>query len=336
MGDKGELNLLIDMIGDDSAGKWFAVVNIFAASRKAGYKWKTTKQLLEKEGVKYEYECTGSAGNAAYLTMEACRKGFRRILAVGGDGTIHDVFNAIMSFVYSSGLDASDFTLGVIPMGSGNDWIKTLGISTKLSSAVSSIAAGRTSRHDIVRLSILDSSKLPEESAISVSYMVNVGGIGIDANVCDIVNHKKKRGEGGKILYIKALIESIRKRRVSPVRVVADGRNIFKGDFLSIAFGVGKYSGGGMRQTPEAVVDDGLVDLTIVPDVPLGRIAAKIFKLFDGTFLTIPELVHTKSKSILVCPESDVCPLIEVDGEIVGKAPLRVDVLSGFFNVIVP
>ena len=119
-------------------------------------------------------------------------------------------------------------------------------------------------------------------------------------------------------------------------RVVCDGETVFEGAYLSMAFGVGKYSGGGMRQTPDAVLDDGLLDLTIIPDLPLMRIAREAPRLFTGSFLKVPELVVARGRSISVMPlDGSSAEPAEVDGEVIGKIPVRFDVLDSRINIVV-
>ena len=90
-----------------------------------------------------------------------------------------------------------------------------------------------------------------------------------------------------------------------------------------------------MRQTPAAVLDDGLLDMTIIPDLPLIRIAREVPRLFTGSFLKVPELVVSKSRTITVYPYgSAVSEPVEVDGEVVGKAPARFEVLDSQVNII--
>ena len=319
------------MHNSDPTEKIYTIVNVYAASKKAGKRWRQAKRLLEDRGVDCQYVLTGNLGTAASLALEACALGYRKFLAVGGDGTAHDVQNGLVSYSQKHGQEAplSDFTLGVIPMGSGNDWIKSLGIRQSVRDAVNVIASGRTVGQDVVRLSC----RSLDSEGESVTYMANVGGVGIDANVCEIVNNRKKHGEGGKILYVKALVKSIRDRKPSPLKVFSDGTEVYCGDYLSIAFGVGKYSGGGMRQTPEAVINDGLLDMTVIPDIPIMRIAREVYKLFTGSFLTIPEVIATKSRSVRITHEEGYSSLIEVDGEIVGRTPMRAEVLEGSINV---
>ena len=117
--------------------------------------------------------------------------------------------------------------------------------------------------------------------------------------------------------------------------MICDDRIVFDGAYFSMAFGVGKYSGGGMRQTPEAVLDDGLLDMTIIPELPMRRIAREAPRLFTDTFLKVPELVTSKSKTITICPYgSDELEPIEIDGEVVGRGDVRFEVLDGQINIM--
>ena len=317
--------------------KWLAVVNVFAASKKAGSVWKMAAACLEEAGVSYKAEFTGGKYNAAELSRKAAERGYRKFIAVGGDGTIHDVLNGIAEYALNdSEVSLSDFTLSVIPVGSGNDWVKSVGVSTNIKQAVAYIAAGETGVQDVVKVSVLDSSDLSAEP-LSVSYMSNVGGVGLDARVCEIVNRKKEQGKRGKKLYVSALLYCIRHRVPIRAKVVCDGRQVFSGRYLSMAFGIGKYSGGGMRQTPAALIDDGLLDITIIPDIPIWTIAKEAYKLFTGNFLTIKEVIPATCREVYILPESEAdAEPAEVDGEVVGRAPVKMEVLQQQINIIKP
>ena len=317
--------------------KWLAVVNVFAASKKAGSVWKKAASCLEDAGVAYKAEFTGGKYNATELSRKAAERGYRKFIAVGGDGTIHDVLNGIAEYAQNSTeVTLSDFTLAVLPVGSGNDWVKSVGVSRDIQQAVSCIAAGITGRQDVAKVSMLDASDLNAET-LSVSYMSNVGGVGLDARVCEIVNRKKERGKRGKKLYVTALLYCIRHRVPIRAKVVCDGVEVFSGKYLSIAFGIGKYSGGGMRQTPDAVMDDGMLDVTVIPDIPIWKIAKEVPKLFTGKFNTVDVLTLAKCREVYVLPEGEAdAEPVEVDGEVVGRAPVRMEILDQQINVIKP
>lgn len=316
------------MNNPDKKDIWLVVVNVFAASKKAGSVWKKAAVMLEEAGVAYRAMFTGGADNAVAISRKACAMGYRKFMAVGGDGTVHDVLNGIAGYVYSqetAEARLSDFTLGVLPVGSGNDWVKSTGVPRDIRSAVQVLAEGKTICQDTVKVSVAD----------TISYMANIGGIGLDARVCEIVNRKKEQGYRGKQLYVTALLYCIRHRVPVRARIICDGNEIFSGRYLSIAFGVGKYSGGGMRQTPLAELGDGLLDVTVIPDIPLWTIAKEILKLFTGTFHTVDVLTIAQCREVVIIPEcqADAEP-VEVDGEVVGRGASRMEVLPDQINVI--
>lgn len=314
-------------------GKWLVIVNVFAASRKAGSIWKKAAALMEAEGISYEVKYTGGRYNATELAHKACEAGFRRFVAVGGDGTVHDVMNGIAGYADVNGLRLSDFTIAVIPLGSGNDWVKSFGISKNMKAAVGLLKDAHTVRQDVVKVSLQD----PAGNDTDVRYMANVAGIGLDARVCEIVNRKKEQGYRGKKLYVSALLYCIRHRVPVSAKVICDGKVVFEGKYLSMAFGTGRYSGGGMRQTPLAVPDDGLIDVTIIPELPMSVIARKVIRLFTGTFHKVTQLTQARCSEVVVLPysQADKEPL-EVDGEVIGRVPARFVVLEDQINVVVP
>jgi diacylglycerol kinase family enzyme len=287
--------------------------------------------MLKYKGISYECRYTGDSGNACRIAQDASRDGYRKFVAVGGDGTVHDVLNGIMAFVDSPEhtVRLEDFYLSVLPMGSGNDWVKSLGIPKDVKGIVELMADGSFGKQDVVKVSILDEVG----DTKSVSYMANVGGVGIDADVCRIVNVNKKMGMKGKILYVKALIQCLMNRVPVVARVVCDGVEVFNGKYYSIAFGVGQYSGGGMRQTAGAVIDDGYLDMTLIPELGALKIAKEAPKLFTGSFTKIKELIVCRSKSIVVIPEGGY-PHVEVDGEVIGTAPVCLEIMGPQINVL--
>lgn len=320
---------------------WFAVINVYAASEKATKKWNKAEAYMKVKGLEYHGSRTGKAGNAMEITFDACMAGYRKFVAVGGDGTVHDVLNGIAAYVdwtadMGKKVSFADFTLGAIPVGSGNDWIKSTGIPNDVCGAVDALYDAVVKPQDVVRTSILDFDALPAEREISSAYMVNVAGVGIDARVCGMVNAKKKQGKRGRILYVTSLFRAISERVPAYAKVICDGETVFDGAFFSMAFGVGKYSGGGMSQTPAAVLDDGLLDMTIIPEIPMRRIVREAPRLFTETFLCVPELTVAKAASIMVIPYEMACSEpVEVDGEVIGKAPVKFAVLDEQINIVV-
>ncbi len=322
---------------------WYAVVNPNAGSGKTVTEWPKAETALKEARVEYEYRTTWSCGAATEITVKACEEGYRRFLAVGGDGTVHEVLEGIVRFIGMSEVAAafepartapslSDFTLAVVPVGSGNDWIRTLGAPRDSRALVELLKKESFGKQDVFRITGCDR----ETSTDVVSCMANIGGVGFDANVCRQVNFEKNSGKSGKILYLKVLISNVLHCRPFRCRVVADGKTVFEGSALSIAMGIGKYSGGGMMQVPDAVMDDGLLDVTVIPVLSILKIIRAVPTLFSGKVLSAnPELTSVRCSSLSIEPLAGPGVLVEVDGEVIGSTPISVTRLPGQLNVLV-
>ena len=321
---------------------WYAVVNPNAGSGKTVSEWPRASKILSDNRIDFEYKTTWKMGAAVEITMKACAEGYRKFLAVGGDGTVHEVLEGIAKYVQISAVAKTldkesqkvaldDFTLAVMPIGSGNDWIKTLEIPKDFNKVAELMKRESTGRQDVFCLNLRDNNT----SRNLESFMANVGGVGFDANVCKKVNFEKNTGKSGKVLYLKALISNILNFKTFDCVVEADGKEIFRGTTMSIALGAGKYSGGGMLQVPDAVLDDGLLDITIIPLMPLHRIIRAVPGLFTGKLLKDnPELISAKCSSLSIKPLSSPAPLVEVDGEVVGNLPVSIERLDGQLRVL--
>lgn len=321
---------------------WYAVVNPNAGSGKTVSEWPKASKTLSDNRIDFEYKTTWKMGAAVEITMKACAEGYRKFLAVGGDGTVHEILEGIAKYVQISAVAKTldnesqkvaldDFTLAVMPIGSGNDWIKTLEIPKDFNKVAELMKTESTGRQDVFCLSLRDDNT----SRNLESFMANVGGVGFDANVCKKVNFEKNTGKSGKVLYLKALISNILNFKTFDCVVDADGKEIFRGTTMSIALGAGKYSGGGMLQVPDAVLDDGLLDITIIPLMPLHRIIRAVPGLFTGKLLKDnPELISAKCSSLSIKPLSSPAPLVEVDGEVVGNLPVSIERLDGQLRVL--
>lgn len=332
---------------------WLAVVNLHAGSGKTVSVWRTAEKILGELNVNYDNKYTDCKYHATEISYNAAVSGCRKFIAVGGDGTIHEVMEGIMRFVDEAGIfgrDAklSDFYVAVIPIGSGNDWIKTHNISHNIREIVQLIKDNSFVGQDIVKVGVL---QMPQSAAhqpfnesevksvlsvvpLKYSWMVNIGGVGFDARICERVNVQKSMGKRGKLLYVNSLIYNLMRHKSSPMSIWCDGERIYEGDCYTIALGIGTYSGGGMRQTPYAVYDDGLLDYMVVPAYLVPKLVLDAPKLFTDKFLTSKGLIFGRGKVITVVPLDDNPEIVEVDGEILGKVPVRFEVLSDQINVL--
>lgn len=320
----------------DANKTWFAIVNPNAGSGKTMSEWNEAERLLFARGIKYVFAAPISLSDSYEKIKEACAEGYRRFIAVGGDGTVHNVLKAIVTFIEESNaagsqVSLSDFTLTVLPIGSGNDWLRSHNIPRNHEKIVDLIAEERFGRQDVIRADILDR----EGNVTNTAYMANIGGYAFDAGVCSQVNFQKSRGVTGKMLYLKAVIYQAYRLKPSPTQVICDGKEFYNGLVFTMSIGNGMYSGGGLCQTPSAVMDDGIMDVMMAPKFPIYKLFLNINKLLRKDLEKVPFLRFTKAKDIKILPGSEKRgELVEIDGEVIGRAPLHLQVLPGQINVL--
>lgn len=298
--------------------EYYFIVNPRAGSGKTMSRWLPAEKRLQTLGVPFVTAMTDHKRHAMELAKNAARLGFRKIIAVGGDGSLHEVYNGICTWCSANGVPVEDFYLAVVPIGSGNDWIKTLGIPNDVDEALDAILLGEETEMDVIRM---------KNAAGKVLYMANVGGTGFDSHVCSIVNREKESGRRSRFIYLAALYNTVRNLRRINISCVADGEHVFSGECYSVAFGNGRYSGGGMRQVPSARIDDGLLDYMIVPKIPVRHILREVPRLFNGTLDKSQYVISGRCRSFSMMPmDRDSADIVELDGELVGNMPVSFEV----------
>lgn len=272
--------------------EYFFIVNTVAGRGKTGKKLNLLMSELNRRKLNYEIEITKYPLHAIELASSAIKKGFRNIIAVGGDGTINEVVNGIIN----SGKQ-NKVKLGIIPEGGGNDFAKNFKIGNKIKEDIEIILRGTTRCIDV--------------GSIENKYFINALGIGFDASVAQYaagINYLN-----GLPRYFLALIKAALKLKNHHLFLKVNGRLLDLSTLL-VSVGNGLSTGGGFLLTPEAKVDDGKFDVCIIKAVTLGRIPKILTKVLKASHQSLPEVEIIQTDKIEIC--SDKVVPIYYDGEL--------------------
>jgi YegS/Rv2252/BmrU family lipid kinase len=266
-----------------------------------------------------EVRFTRKAGDAAALAAELASAGFDPVIAAGGDGTMNEVVNGLLS-------TGCDVRAGVLPIASGGDFARTLGLGG-LSGAVETLAAGYCRRVDVIR------SRFRSPEGKAERHFINLASIGLGALVAQDVR-EGWRFLPGSMRYLAACIPRLAAGCVFNVRLFLDGIETGTFDATIVSLANGRYQGGGILIAPAAAIDDGLIHVTLVEHVSLAEVVRNLRILYSGAIYGYPKVRHWQAKSVRAEAQSGA-PL-ELDGEPVGTLPVEAEVLPHALRLISP
>ncbi|MGP8245066.1 MAG: diacylglycerol/lipid kinase family protein [Bryobacteraceae bacterium] len=297
-----------------------AIVNPRAGSGAAGRRWPRAARMLAERLGPVDARFTEAAGHAMALAREVAGAGCDLLIAAGGDGTLNEVVNGILTA-------STDTLLGVLPLASGGDFARTLGLDG-LAPAIDTLAAGNSRRIDAFRARF----RAPGGAAAERCFL-NAASFGLGA-VAALEVKGWRRGVPGSARYLAAAIPSLARGRSFRVTLRLDDSPPAAFDITTAAVANGQYQGGGIRIAPEAVIDDGLADITVVERVSLAEVAAHLPILYSGALYTYPKVRHWRAARVRVEGEAEAP--VELDGEPVGTLPLEIEVLPQALRFILP
>ena len=304
--------------------RWFAIVNPVAGMGHGLKDFPRISKLLRDNDITADPVFTEHTHHATALTVDAISKGYRKIIVIGGDGTLHEVVNGL--FIQKD-VPSTDITLAVISIGTGNDWIRMFGIPRRYSEAIRAIREGYTFMQDVGEITY------EEAKYRQTRYIANVAGGGLDAHTIKIFNHAKAKGRKGKSLYLLSLVKAFFGYKSPGVKLWVDDKLVYNSLLFSFAIGICKFNGGGIQQLPLAAADDGLLDITLIRPVHWWHVIFRLKKLFNGKIYEIGHVRHYQGSRIRLeaSPEMPV----EVDGELLGHTPLDFNILHRAVKVVV-
>ncbi|PID94471.1 MAG: hypothetical protein CSA89_01585 [Bacteroidales bacterium] len=269
---------------------WIVITNPRAGKNHLAKQCKYILERLNDENIPHTFIITEYAGHAIEIAKENALYGYRNFLVLGGDGTINEIVNGI----FLSGInDTKNIILGLIPRGTGNDWGRFWGIRQNDKVAFETFIQGKTSLIDIGKITITNNEKKDEH------YFINSIGFGLDAKITAITNRLKKIFGGFSIIYTVALLLAVFRYKSTKTAVTIDN-NTHIISLFTMNIANGPYSGGGIKQNPQAIPNDGIFDmmfaerpsikdiLSVLPNIFNGKITEnKVIKSFKATNISI-------------------------------------------------
>lgn len=289
--------------------KVFVIQNPVAWRAKFKKCEKFIKNFFKRHNIKYEYKITKTAGEATLFAREAVKKGYKLIIAVGGDGTINEVVNGMIN---------SDAVLGIIPMGTVNILAMELGIPQTISKALNIIMTGKIKSIDIGK--------------VNNRYFILMSGFGMDSYTIYRTNLTLKKYIGG-LAYILAGIYSLFRYKPHKIYVNIDNNRILEEGFFVVVENFSSY-GGRFKIAPYADENDGLLDVCVFKKSGFFH----IFKYFLGIavkrHIHYPDVRYYQCKKVVLTSDSNV--LFHTDGDLVGSLPAEVSIIPNKLKVIAP
>ncbi len=283
--------------------KTLVILNPISGNGAGTRLWPSIERALREGGLNYDLARTDAADSAFRIAASAKQSGYETIIAVGGDGTIHQVANGLMS---ASGGEPTG-RLGFIPVGSGNDFVKAFGLPSNWRSGVKMVLSGSARWIDVGRVTATESSRETPET----HYFVNSCNTGWGARVA-FSAHSVPLFHGT-AMYLVAVLKELVNYHVPRIRADFGGQVIEQRSTM-IAMGNGISVGGAFRMTPEAKLDDGVLDICIAQAFSRIGVIGIIPKLIRGTHLGDPRIYFTRSSCITI--DSPDPLVLETDGEI--------------------
>ncbi|MBI5883639.1 MAG: diacylglycerol kinase family lipid kinase [Elusimicrobia bacterium] len=293
----------------------FFIVN--PAAGKADL-WKRFEPLAGSEAV---VKVTEKRGHAEELARGAVKAGFDRVAAVGGDGTLNEAANGVLSV----GSLASGFALAHLPAGSGCDFARHFKIPSKPQAWAEMLRTGRVERIDVGRVSW--------GAPLTSRYFLNIAMAGLPG---DVIRAMEKSGKplGGTLSYMTVTLAQLLRSRAKRVTLIIDGREHPPEPYHLLAVANTSMTGGGMLLAPGADAQDGMLDFVAVGGVALPKLLWHFPKIYRGTHLGAGGVIHCRVMRLDAESLEDV-PL-NIDGEPLGSLPARFQVSPKALPILLP
>lgn len=301
---------------------WVTIVNKAAGGGKAEKEWPLISQLLHQNQIPFEAHFTNRRLHASIIAKNKIKEGYSKIIVVGGDGTMNEVINGVFA---QGRLKTTEVMLGMISVGTGNDWARMFNIPSDYEGAIQTIKQQKSFIQDAGLVSYRKNGKEWKR------YFINIAGLGFGARVVERTNRMKERGKSGPMLYFYNMFLSLLRYKSQKADIEIDG-TCFARRIFALNVGIGKYNGGGMLPLPHAVADDGFYSITLIKKVGKLTLLANIKRLYNGSIAKHSKVETYLAKSVQI--DSSPRLKLETDGETLGHGPVNFQIIPKSIRVI--
>ena len=257
---------------------------------------------------------TTQTGDARKFARAAAAGGCELIVAAGGDGTLNEVVNGVAE-------TKSQVRVGIVPLGTGNDFARSIGLPSNVDECLELIAQGQSKGIDLVRV-----------TSDQVHYFVNVSAGGFSGLVGEKLTPEIKK-TWGPLAYLRGAAAALPELRAYKTKIVWDGSEEMEIALYNVIVGNGRYVAGGIPVAPEAILNDGMVDVVLIPEKPGTELAVLAAQILLGKHLSSETIVYRRVAKVAVSSRPGMW--FNVDGELVGNEPALFEVLPAAMQFIV-
>ena len=305
------------------------IVNPSSANGSTGEAWPQIASDLRSQFGPFRAVFTKQRGHAVSLANEAARKGAKFIIACGGDGTVSEVANGILS-------SGRDVELGILPSGTGGDFRRTLEIPSHSRAAAKVLRDGRTMRIDVGRVSFID------DNGDAMRFFLGVASCGMSTKVIERVKSgspewlpaNTPKWLGGRISFGASLLQTAMHNEPTRLVVQLDDAHERHMMVSNLCVANARYFGGGMKIAPDAKLTDGKFDVVGVGDLSALKIFTSAPRVYLGSHLSMPEVSHALARKITVRSQDRATEVaLEIDGELPGRLPATFQIVPQALRV---
>ena len=263
-----------------------------------------------------EIERTRAPRDAARIAREAVRAGVKRLIVGGGDGTLSEVVTGLLA----AGL-GDEAEIGILPLGSGCDFARTLGMPLAPEEAIELLASGSRRRVDAGRIVHMCS-----QGREQTRYFLNEASFGLSGLIVETVNRRANHF-GPRLAFALGSLAAIARYPRPNVVVRVDDREVHAGPVALVLAANGRFCGAGMKVAPGAECDDGLLDVVIIKAISRPRLWLNLPSLYAGGHIDHPAVSVHRGVRVESVVREPVPALLDVDGEGGGGLPVQVELL---------